>query len=97
MFDIVTVGHLTIDRIVLPKKPIPKPTLGGSPTYVSLAARKLDAKVSIISKVGGDFPPEYLTWLKANGVDLSGLKQVRGASTTNMKSLANHDIYFVSN
>jgi len=82
MFDLVTVGHLTIDRILWPKIPTPKTTLGGPPTYVSVAARKLDAKVSVISKVGGDFFPEYVKWLKGIGVDLSGLKQVGDASTT---------------
>ena len=82
MFDLVTVGHFTIDQIFSPKITTPKPTLGGSPTYVSLAARKLGAKVSMISKVGGDFPSRYVEWLKANGVDLSGLKRVRDASTT---------------
>ena len=82
MFDLVTVGHFAIDQIFSPKIATSKPTLGGSPTYVSLAARKLDAKVSVISKVGGDFSNEYVEWLKANGVDLSGLKCVRDASTT---------------
>lgn len=82
MFDLVTVGHFTIDQIFLPKIATSKPTLGGSPTYVSLTARKLGAKVSVISKVGGDFSSEYVEWLKTNEVDLSGLKRVRDASTT---------------
>ena len=82
MFDLVTVGHFTIDQIFSPKIATSKPTLGGSPTYVSLAARKLGAKVSVISKVGENFPSEYVEWLKANGVDLSGLKHIRDASTT---------------
>ena len=82
MFDLVTVGHFAIDLITSPKIAYPKPTLGGPPTYVSLAARKLGAKVSVISKVGEDFPHEYVAWLEANGVDLSGLKRVRGAKTT---------------
>lgn len=82
MFDLITVGHFAIDLILSPKIPIPKPSLGGAPTYVSLAARKLDAQVSVISKVGEDFPDEYLALLNANAVDLSGLKKVKGASTT---------------
>lgn len=82
MFDLVTVGHITIDRIFSPKISTSETTLGGPPIYVSLAARKLGAKVSVISKVGGDFPDEYVVRLKTNGVDLSGLKRVRGASTT---------------
>ena len=82
MFDLVTVGHFAIDQIFLPKIAALKPTLGGSLTYVSLAARKLGAKVSVISKVGENFPSEYVEWLKANGVDLSGLKHIRDGSTT---------------
>jgi sugar/nucleoside kinase (ribokinase family) len=82
MFDLVTVGHFAIDLITSPKITKPKQTLGGPPTYVSLAARKLDAKVSVISKVGEDFSDSYVAWLKANGMDLSGLKRVKGASTT---------------
>ena len=82
MFDLVTVGHFTIDLISSPKITTPKPILGGSPAYVSVAARKLDAKVSVISKVGEDFSSRHIGWLNANGVDLSGLKRIKGASTT---------------
>jgi sugar/nucleoside kinase (ribokinase family) len=82
MFDLVTVGHFAIDFIASPEIVTPQPTLGGPPTYTSIAAAKLDAKVSVISKVGEDFQNKYLKWLKASGVDLSGLKQVKGAATT---------------
>jgi sugar/nucleoside kinase (ribokinase family) len=82
MFDLVTVGHFAIDLILSPKISTPKPTLGGAPTYVSLAARKLGSKVSVISKVGEDFPDEYVALLNANAVDLTGFIKVEGASTT---------------
>jgi len=82
MLDLVTVGHFSIDLIRSLKITNPKPTLGGPPTYVSLAARKLDASVSVVSKVGEDFPDRYVAWLEAKGVDLSGLERVEGASTT---------------
>lgn len=82
MFDLVTVGNFAIDLITSPKIPTPKLSLGGAPTYVSLAARKLDAQVSVISKVGEDFPDEYFALLNANTIDLSGLKKVKGSSTT---------------
>lgn len=82
VFDLVTVGHFAIDYIRSPRIASPKPTLGGPPTYVSLAAAKLGAKVSVISKVGEDFSKDYVKWLKNNKIDLSGLKRVRGASTT---------------
>ena len=82
MFDLIAVGHFAIDLILSPKISTPKPTLGGAPAYVSLAARKLDSKVSVISKVGEDFPDEYVALLNANAVDLTGFIKVRGASTT---------------
>jgi sugar/nucleoside kinase (ribokinase family) len=81
MFDLVVVGNFCIDLIKSPRI-TSKLTLGGSPTYVSVAARNLRMKVSIISNVGEDFSDEYIEWLIAKGVDLSGLKQIKNALTT---------------
>lgn len=82
MFDLVTVGHFAIDLITSPKIASPQATLGGSPTYTSIATAKLGAKVSVISKVGEDFQDKHLECLKSNGVDLSGLKKVKSGATT---------------
>ncbi|MFQ5758817.1 MAG: carbohydrate kinase family protein [Candidatus Bathyarchaeia archaeon] len=82
MFDLVVIGHFAIDSILSSKIAVPRHALGGPATYVSLAARKLNAKVSVISRVGEDFSEEYIQWLKANGIDLSGLKRVNNALTT---------------
>jgi sugar/nucleoside kinase (ribokinase family) len=81
MFDLVVVGNFAIDYICSPRIGSPSPTLGGPPAYVSLAARKMNASVSVISKVGEDFSGEHIKWLKARGIDLSGLKRVKNAST----------------
>ena len=82
MFDLVTVGHFAIDSILSPDVAVSAHALGGPPTYVSLAARKLSAKVSVISKVGEDFSEDYIEWLNANGIDLSGLQRIKNALTT---------------
>jgi sugar/nucleoside kinase (ribokinase family) len=81
-FDIVTVGHFAIDTIGSPKITQAMTNLGGPPTYVSVAAARLGAKVSVISKAGSDFPEEYRDWLQHNNVDLTGLEQVEGGATT---------------
>ena len=83
-FDLVTVGHFSIDYVTYKaeRKPRLKPTLGGPPTFVSLAAKKMGVEVSVISKVGGDFPNEYYTWLINEGVDLSMLRRDKNAFTT---------------
>lgn len=82
MFDLTIVGHFAIDLISSPRIKRPQPTLGGPPTYSSIAAKKMGAEVSVISKVGGDFPQEYIERLVNENVDLSGLKLVSGALTT---------------
>lgn len=82
MFDIVSVGHFTIDSIFLPGKLMPFVVLGGSVTYISFAARRLGATVSVVSKVGGDFPNAYVWWLEQEGVDLSGMVKVETVPTT---------------
>lgn len=82
VFDIVTVGHFAIDHIQSKRFEPPKKLLGGPPAYVSIAARKLDARVGVVSKVGDDFPDEYTKLLSSNKVDLFGVKKVKNSSTT---------------
>ncbi|MBS7647478.1 MAG: carbohydrate kinase family protein [Candidatus Bathyarchaeia archaeon] len=81
-FDITIVGHLCIDSISLPNKQSPYTILGGSAAYTSLSAKRLGANVSIISKVGGDFPKAYLWWLSQEGIDLTGVLRIEGEKTT---------------
>jgi sugar/nucleoside kinase (ribokinase family) len=82
VFDIVTVGHFAIDSILLPERQTPFVVLGGAAAYVSLAAKRLDTRVSVISKVGGDFPEAYRWWLQQESIDLSGLVKDETALTT---------------
>jgi sugar/nucleoside kinase (ribokinase family) len=81
MFDLTVVGHFTMDYIIGKEIKKPRWTLGGPPTYVSLAAASLNAKVSVVSKVGGDFPEEYVTWLSRLNIDVCGLKLARYPTT----------------
>lgn len=74
MFDLVTVGHFSIDFIIPPGELKPRKRLGGPPTYTSASAKMIGSSVSVISKVGGDFPERYLGWLRRRGIDLTGLK-----------------------
>jgi sugar/nucleoside kinase (ribokinase family) len=83
---------MCIDSILLPDRNAPFVVLGGSPTYVSLAARRLDARVAAISKVGSDFPAAYLWWLREEGIDLSGIVRVENAQTTRFELKYNSDL-----
>ena len=83
MFDLLTVGHFAIDFIILPRKrQDEKPTLGGPPAYTSLAAKMLGARVSVLSKVGRDFPADYLDRLIRQDIDIAGLRKVDDCQTT---------------
>jgi sugar/nucleoside kinase (ribokinase family) len=82
VYDIISVGHLSIDHISLPNRPTPFVILGGSAAYVSFAARLFNTRVSIISNVGDDFPAAYMWWLKQEGIDISNVISVKDAKTT---------------
>lgn len=82
MFDVISVGHFAIDSIFLPNRRMPFVVLGGSVAYFSFAARQLNATVSVVSKVGDDFPGAYVWWLEQEGIDLSGMVRVENAQTT---------------
>lgn len=82
MFDLSPVGHFCIDSIKLPNHKKAYTIIGGSVTYTSLTASRLGANVSIVSKVGGDFPKAYLWWLDQEGVDLRGVIILDNSETT---------------
>ncbi len=92
MLDIVSVGHFSIDSILLPSRKAPFVVLGGSAAYACLSGRRLGAKVSAISKVGNDFPEAYVWWLSQEGVDLSALVKVESAQTTRFELDYNSDL-----
>jgi sugar/nucleoside kinase (ribokinase family) len=99
--DVAVVGHFAIDSIRLPSRSAPFVVLGGSVTYVSFVTKRLDATVSIISKVGGDFPEAYLWWLGEEGIDLSGVTKLANEQTTRFelryrKDLSNRTLKLTS-
>jgi sugar/nucleoside kinase (ribokinase family) len=90
--DITVVGHFAIDSIFLPSRPHPFTVLGGSVTYTSLVTKRLDATVSIISKVGGDFPEAYMWWLQQESIDLSSVVKLETDKTTRFELKYNKDL-----
>ncbi len=90
--DITVVGHFAIDSIFLPSRSGPFVVLGGSVTYVSFVTKRLDESVSIISKVGGDFPEAYMWWLRQEGIDLSGVIRLETERTTRFELEYSNDL-----
>ncbi len=90
--DVAVVGHFSIDTIILPSRTAPFVVVGGAAAYTSLAAKCIDATVSVISKVGGNFPQAYLWWLSQEGIDLSAVKKLADEPTTSFELTYSKDL-----
>jgi sugar/nucleoside kinase (ribokinase family) len=89
--DLVVAGHFSADTLILPSNPASYQALGGATAYVSLAAHALGSVVSVVSRVGKDFPPEYLEWLRKEGIDVSAVK-ADSEATTRFELTYNQDL-----
>jgi sugar/nucleoside kinase (ribokinase family) len=80
--SVYVIGHLAIDEVVIngKKRPI---SLGGTAAFSSLVcSRFTDSKeVSIVSKVGPDFPEKFLDYLIRSGINTQFVSQVKRQST----------------
>jgi sugar/nucleoside kinase (ribokinase family) len=76
--SLLVVGSVALDSIETPFGKVTD-ALGGSATFFSAAA-SLYSPVQLVGVVGSDFPMEQLAFLRARGVDLSGLEQRAGES-----------------
>ncbi|MBI5247670.1 MAG: sugar kinase [Elusimicrobia bacterium] len=98
MSGILVVGSVALDSV---KTTAGKSVeaLGGSATYFSLSASYF-ADVALVGVVGEDFPREHKRALERRGVDLDGLKTVKGKTfrwsgkygkdASNAETLATH-------
>lgn len=77
---LLVVGSIGLDDIETPFDKIEN-ALGGSTTYISLAASYFTGPVSIVGVVGDDFNVEHIKMLENHDVDLEGLQIVQGAKT----------------
>ncbi|MCH8032570.1 MAG: sugar kinase [Bacteroidetes bacterium] len=74
---LLIVGSLALDTVITPFDKV-EGALGGSATYISLAASYFSGPVELVGVVGNDFPDEYVRMLEDHGVDLEGLQKEEG-------------------
>jgi sugar/nucleoside kinase (ribokinase family) len=77
---LLIVGSIGLDDIETPFDKV-KNALGGSTTYIALAASYFTGPIGIVGIVGDDFPTENIRMLENHNVDLEGLKIIEGAKT----------------
>jgi sugar/nucleoside kinase (ribokinase family) len=78
--SLLVVGSLALDTIETPFGKAER-TLGGSATFISVAASYFIQPVRLIGVVGGDFPKNELDFLKEKEIDLEGLQVVEDEKT----------------
>ncbi len=71
--SLIVVGSMAFDAIETPFGKSDK-IIGGAATYIAWSASNFTKPIKQISVVGGDFPEEELTALKARGVELEGVQ-----------------------
>ena len=80
MSKLLAVGTVAFDAIETPFGKTDK-ILGGSGTFVGLAASQFGVETGVISVVGGDFPANYLEMMNAKGINTDGIEVIKEGKT----------------
>ncbi len=75
--SLLVVGSLALDTVATPFDRI-NDALGGSATYISLAASYFSGPVNLVGVVGKDFPKKYIHLLEEHNIDTDGLQVMDG-------------------
>ncbi|MET9482532.1 PfkB family carbohydrate kinase [Streptomyces sp. NPDC006638] len=76
--QVVIVGNLTIDDVVLPDGRTSMASPGGNAVYSAAGARLWQVPVGVVTRRGEDFPAAHLTRLGALGIDTAGVVPIPG-------------------
>lgn len=88
---LLVVGSLGLDTVATPFDRVEN-ALGGSATYISLAASYFSGPVYLVGVVGEDFPKKYLDLLEEHNIDLEGLQIVKGGKTFRWSGKYHYDL-----
>lgn len=89
--SILAVGTVAFDSIETPFGTADR-VLGGSATYLTLAARYFCDDVRLVGVVGRDFPDDYIAALRSSGVNLEGLTIDREEDTFFWRGRYHYDL-----
>ncbi len=88
---LLVVGSLGLDTVSTPFDKVDG-ALGGSATYIALAASYFTGPVYLVGIVGEDFPKEYIRLLENHHVDLDGLQVVPHGKTFRWSAKYHYDL-----
>ena len=75
--SLLTVGTVAFDTIETPYG-VAEKVVGGSCTYVSMAASYFTKQINLCAVIGDDFPQSELDYMSSNGINLDGLEVKHG-------------------
>jgi sugar/nucleoside kinase (ribokinase family) len=78
--SLLVVGSLGLDTIETPFGKVEN-TLGGSATYIAIAASYFVRPIRLVGVVGSDFPKDAIEFFEEHDIDLEGLQIVEGGKT----------------
>ncbi len=88
---ILVVGSLALDTVETPFGKVEN-SLGGSATFISIAASYFTAPIKLVGVVGGDFPKEHIILLEEHSVDLEGLQIIEEGKTFRWAGKYHYDL-----
>lgn len=88
---LLVVGSLGLDTVETPFDKV-EDALGGSATYISLAASYFGGPVELVGVVGSDFPQKYIQIMENHDVNLEGLQIVEGGKTFEWSGKYHYDL-----
>tara|TARA_B110000091_G_scaffold213973_1_gene265239 strand:+ start:7 stop:933 length:927 start_codon:yes stop_codon:yes gene_type:complete len=80
MSKLLAVGTVAFDAIETPFGKTDK-ILGGSGTFVGLAASQFGVETGVVSVVGGDFPASYIEMMNSRGINTDGIEMDAAGKT----------------
>ena len=89
--SILAVGTVAVDTIETPFGSVNR-VLGGSATYIAMAARYLSRPVGLLAVVGGDFPESYMRTLASCDLDLEGIEVKKEGKTFSWGGKYHYDL-----
>lgn len=75
--SLLVVGTVAFDAIETPFGKTDK-IVGGAASYIALASSYFTKEINLVSVVGDDFPKDFMSTLKGQGVNLDGLQIKQG-------------------
>lgn len=86
-YDLICLGNLTIDDIVLPEGETRMACFGGDAVYAALASSFWSQKVQFVAPLGTDFPAQHLERFSQVGWEIAGMPR------RNVPSIRNWIVY----